>query len=320
MKFFLAAVALTGALLLSGPAIRAGEIKVKDGQVIGFLGDSITEQGSGPSGYVHLVIMGLKAMGVKATAIPAGRSGQASGAIRTRLGAVLDKGANWVTINSGANDLRLVREGNAEGGLDGYRRNMIAMVEAAKARGAEVVLLTTTHSPRNEEIVPYNEFVRTYAQEHQVLLADVNRAFRAVLESPVPAGYQGEPDHRLLADGVHPNQAGQTLIAKTILLTLGVTEGDFPKIEKEWMENPRGKGVKIGHSEEGNDYIYLSRNQYDGVEAITKVKRGDARAIIKNLWKEALEKAPKSADSEAAAGFAQAQIGAMVDRYISENK
>ena len=298
--------------------LTAGEIVVKKGQKIGFLGDSITEQGSGPSGYVNLVIMGLKAVGIEATAIPAGRSGQASGAIRSRVGSVLDKGANWITINSGANDLRLVRDGKEGGSLESYSKNMAAMVDLAKSRGVNVILLTTTHTPKNKEIAPYNEFLRKYAKENNVLLADVNKAYADVLLSPPPPGWIGDPDHRLLVDGAHPNQAGQTLIAKVILLTLGVPPEDMPKIEMEWMENPRGKGVKLGNTDGANDYVYLTRNQYDAVERIAKAQRKDARSIIKNMWKEALASAPK--DTSDPAAYAQSQIDAMVNKYIADHQ
>jgi len=51
---------------------------VKDGDKIAFLGDSITAQGNGnkTSGYVHLVMEGLRAQGLKdISAVPAGVSG-----------------------------------------------------------------------------------------------------------------------------------------------------------------------------------------------------------------------------------------------------
>jgi lysophospholipase L1-like esterase len=149
-------------------SLQAGKIPVQSGQKIGFLGDSITEQGSGPSGYVHLVIMGLKAEGIDATPIPAGRSGQGTGDILARTPSVLDQGANWITINSGANDLRMVREGKEAGSLESYSKNMIAMIKQARDRGANVILLTTTHGPKTPEIAPYNEFLRKYAKENNI--------------------------------------------------------------------------------------------------------------------------------------------------------
>ena len=45
---------------------------MKSGEKIAFLGDSITQGGWGnPAGYVHLVIAGLEANGVKAEPVPA---------------------------------------------------------------------------------------------------------------------------------------------------------------------------------------------------------------------------------------------------------
>jgi hypothetical protein len=48
------------------------------GQKIAFLGDSITQGGMGPTGYVSLVISGLKANGINAGCIGAGISGHKS--------------------------------------------------------------------------------------------------------------------------------------------------------------------------------------------------------------------------------------------------
>ena len=75
MKSFLRHFLLVALLAAFPYSVRAADIVVKSGEKVGFLGDSITEQGSGPSYYVSLVIMGLKAEGIDATAIPAGRSG-----------------------------------------------------------------------------------------------------------------------------------------------------------------------------------------------------------------------------------------------------
>lgn len=312
-------------LLLAGtslavffPGLMAGEIAVRDGQKIGFLGDSITEQGSGPSGYVYLVVMGLKAEGIDATAIPAGRSGQATGDILARTPSVLDQGANWITINSGANDLRLVREGKEGGSLESYSKNIIAMVEQAKARGVSVILLTTTHGPKTPEIAPYNEFLRKYAKENNILLADVNKAFLDVINGPAAPDNNDDPDHRLLVDDVHPNQAGQTLIAKTVLLTLGVPPEEMPKVEKEWRENPHGKGVKVGYKNGANEYVYLTGNQYDAIEHIAKSQRKDPRTLIKTLWKELLDTAPK--DTADPAAYAQSRMDDVLSKFIAGNQ
>src|SRR5262245_24525471 len=79
-----AAAALLG-LAGVAPGARA-DIAVKDGEKIAFLGDSITAYGAAtPAGYVRLVMAGLEANGVKATAIGAGVSGHKSNDMLARL-------------------------------------------------------------------------------------------------------------------------------------------------------------------------------------------------------------------------------------------
>jgi len=86
MPTLLLGLALVAAAVLGTMAVRAAELPVKDGQKIAFMGDSITEAGSqDPAGYVNLVIRGLEANGIKATAIPAGMSGHRATQMFRRL-------------------------------------------------------------------------------------------------------------------------------------------------------------------------------------------------------------------------------------------
>jgi len=65
--------------------LYAAEVAVKSGEKIAFMGDSITQAGARPGGYVRLVISGLEANGIKTTAIPAGISGHKSNQMLARL-------------------------------------------------------------------------------------------------------------------------------------------------------------------------------------------------------------------------------------------
>ena len=58
--------------------IQSGEIAVRSGETIAFVGDSITQFGNRPDGFIHLVMDGLKCNGINAKAIPAGVSGHKS--------------------------------------------------------------------------------------------------------------------------------------------------------------------------------------------------------------------------------------------------
>jgi len=55
-------------MMMAATCLAVGEVIIKDGESIAFLGDSITYLGNAqkPTGYVNLVMEGLKAAGVKA--------------------------------------------------------------------------------------------------------------------------------------------------------------------------------------------------------------------------------------------------------------
>ncbi len=306
-------------LLFWNGAMQAADsaILIRNGQKIGFMGDSITEQAAAPSGYINLVIRALKVEGIEATALPAGVSGHTSGNMLSRLTPqILSKNADWMTLSCGVNDVGMQPKGRGVD-LEGFKKNVTAMVEQALANKTQVVLLTTTplgedlENERNAQIAPYNEFLRSYANEKHLVLADVNEAFRKALKTPPAPDYSGDPGKRLLADGTHPNQAGQKLMAKTILLALKVPAGDFSKIEKDWMENPQGKGVKVG----GGTLALISQNQYNALEKLAGEKHLTVRGIVGELWGKALAES-KDVDPEKATGAAQAKIGPMVDQFI----
>src|SRR5579864_5497936 len=171
---------LAGLFLMS-----AGDLPVKDGEKIAFLGDSITQGGMGPTGYVTLVIQGLKANGVHATAIGAGVSGHKSNDMLARLQRdVIDKKPEWMTLSCGVND---VWHGAKGVPLDQYKQNITQIVEKAQAAGIKVLILTTMitenpEEPNNQKLAAYNDFLRELAKEKKCLLADLNGAMQKDLE------------------------------------------------------------------------------------------------------------------------------------------
>ena len=93
--------------LILGCSTLAGEVVIKNGDSIAFLGDSITQLGDvqKPNGYVNLVIEGLKAAGVTARPIPAGIGGNTTVDLLARLDRdVIAKKPVWMTLNCGIND------------------------------------------------------------------------------------------------------------------------------------------------------------------------------------------------------------------------
>jgi lysophospholipase L1-like esterase len=148
---------------------------------------------------------------------------------------VISQHPDVVTVFLGINDSAVdVWKGETEPRvrLEDYRNNLREMIGAIRGAGATPILLTPNpvswtpelkklygqkpYEPENGDgwnvlLVHYAEAVREIAAEEKVALVDVDRMFRE---------YAAEPGHRLddlLLDGMHPNDAGQRLIARGVM-------------------------------------------------------------------------------------------------------
>lgn len=209
---------------------------VKSGETIAFMGDSITAAGwTHPSGYVRLVMAGLKANGIEAIAIPAGISGHKSDQMLDRLQRdVLDKKPGWMTLSCGVNDVWHGAKGIP---LDQYRTNITAIVDRCQASGVKVMILTATvigeelDNENNRKLAPYNDFLRELARKKKCKLADLNAAFQKALKAEA-----GKPGLKLTRDGVHMIRAGDELMATHILQSFGLSKAQLKKAQASWRE------------------------------------------------------------------------------------
>ena len=216
--------------MIGATAAQAG-IAVTSGQKIAFLGDSITQGGVGPQGYVTLVIRGLEANGVKATMIPAGISGHKSNDMLGRLeNDVLSKKPDWMTLSCGVND---VWHGANGVPLDKYKENITKIVEQCQAAGVKVMILTSTMigedqpNPNNQKLIAYNDFLRSLAKDKKCLLADLNADMQAAIAKAGP----DKKGNLLTADGVHMNPAGNVMMATGVLKGFGLNAGQIAKAQ-----------------------------------------------------------------------------------------
>jgi len=214
--------------MIGATAVQA-EIAVTSGQKIAFLGDSITQGGVGPKGYVTLVMRGLEANGVKAEMIPAGISGHKSNDMLGRLDRdVLSKKPDWMTLSCGVND---VWHGANGVPLDKYKENITKIVEQCQAAGIKVMILTSTMigedqpNANNQKLIAYNDFLRTLAKEKKCLLADLNADMQAAIAKAGP----DKKDKILTADGVHMNDAGNVMMATGVLKAFGLSAEQIAK-------------------------------------------------------------------------------------------
>ena len=225
--------------LALSPLLNAGEILVKTGESIAFLGDSITQQGAGsPGGYVRLVASGLASQGIEVTVVPAGISGHKSDQMLARLNNdVLSKKPTWMTLSCGVND---VWHGDKGVPLEAYKKTITEILDRCQQAGVKVVLLTATQiglpltKPENIKLADYNAFLRETAKARNLPLADLNAAMAAEQAALEKAGVK----RSLTTDGVHMNLYGNLMMAKGVLTTFGLDEQQLAAANAQWRKLP----------------------------------------------------------------------------------
>ena len=214
------------------------------------IGDSITEAGKYPGGYVWLLERYLNALDPerKIEIINAGISGHKATDMQARFQKdVIDKKPDLVMINVGVNDVwhaffdfqnqQFYPQGNLPTGvsLAEYREKLTQMVEAAKAAGIRVVLLSPTpirevlDGPENRRLQEYIAAMREIGLQNKCLFIDLNAPFREVIGTFQK--HAGKTLNLLAADGVHPNPSGYRIMAFTILRGLGVPPKDLENLQ-----------------------------------------------------------------------------------------
>ena len=214
------------------------------------LGDSITQGGEGPGGYVWLVRHTL------ATAysehpievVNAGISGHKSTDMLARFQRdVSDKKPDLVTISVGVNDVwhafrdfahnKNYPDGSLPNGvpLDQYKANVEKMVVMAEEIHAQVVLLSTTviyedlSSPENARLVGYNKALKEIANRHHATFVDYQKPFQSLIK--LYRKTTGLKSNFLTGDGVHMNGSGNQIMARELLKGLGVTEQTLDSLQ-----------------------------------------------------------------------------------------
>jgi len=233
LRKFSFTTALIAAALSLAP-LHAEAPAALDGKKIAFMGDSITEGGAAPNGYVTLAIRGLAANGIKATAIPAGISGHKSNDMLARLEKdVLAKKPDFMTLSCGVNDVWHGANGIP---LDKYKENITQIVDKCQAAGIKVVILTSTMigedqpNPNNQKLIAYNDFLRALAKEKKCLLADLN----ADMQAGIAKAGADKKGNLYTGDGVHMNPLGNQMMATGVLKAFGLTAEQLAKAKADW--------------------------------------------------------------------------------------
>lgn len=262
------------AALFCAAALTGSDLKIKNGESLAFLGDSITQLGwSNPYGYLHLVETALRTKGVNIKVIPAGISGHKSTNMNSRMERdVVKKNPTWMTLSCGVNDVWHGARGVA---LDQYKKEITSILDKADKAGIKVMVLTATMigedagNANNEKLIPYNEFLRETAKKRGYLLADLN----ADMQKIVAESKAKNPKYRgnfLTSDGVHMAGAGNEMMARGILKQFGMTDAELDKVKEEvWKKIPTRQLPRVYLTKEEEAALYqkakaagLSPEQY----------------------------------------------------------
>ncbi|CAG0960208.1 partial acyl-CoA thioesterase I, partial [Anaerolineae bacterium] len=178
----------TIALLFAGCA--AGKVADADRPArIVFFGDSITEQGAAPGGYVTLIREAMQRRGSAAEIIGAGISGNKVEDLQARIDTdVLAKKPTIVVVYIGINDVWHWTIGipGAKGSTkDQFESGLRAVIRKVQAAGATVVLCTPSvigekkagANPEDAMLEEYSAISRRVAGETGSTLCDLRRAF-----------------------------------------------------------------------------------------------------------------------------------------------
>ena len=224
----------TLAAAIAAVSTAFGELVVKDGDTLAFLGDSITQQGQeNPDGYVNLVLRSLAIEGVYVKPAKAGISGNKSNDMLARLERdVLSKKPNVMTFSCGVNDV-WHQDWNKGVSLEDYKKNVSTIFDKCDAAGCKVVVLTATmfEKPEREKfkhnvmVAPYNEWLREEAKRRGYPVADLN--------ADMWKAHAEKPTERLTYDGVHMAPAGNRLMARGVLRALGMAEDRVASLDWE---------------------------------------------------------------------------------------
>lgn len=202
------------------------------GDAIAFLGDSITKQGSVPTGWCSLVAASLKSSGVDVTSINAGKGGHTTRDMVGRFETdVIAKKPTWMILMCGTND-------NPGHGLslEESARNITTIVEKTQSAGIKVLLVTRPMRGGDTTENDYNSFIRSFAKEKHLPLAEAFGAMANAQEEYLKKNPSLPPNtpYLTIADGTHMNPRGNQVIAESVLTALGLSPEQIAQAKQSW--------------------------------------------------------------------------------------
>ncbi|MGX7686007.1 SGNH/GDSL hydrolase family protein [Flectobacillus sp. BAB-3569] len=193
-----------------------------------FFGDSITQAGVKPNGYITRIgeLLTGKNLGSKYELIGAGIGGNKVYDLYLRLESdVLEKKPDAVFIYVGVNDVWHKTTSGTGTDPDKFVRFYQALIDKIKASGAKVVLCTPAvigekndfSNPQDGDMNHYSNLIRKLAEKNSLPLVDLRKAFLAY---DLANNATNKDSGILTTDRVHLNDLGNNTVAELMLAEL----------------------------------------------------------------------------------------------------
>lgn len=188
-----------------------------------FFGDSITEQGAKPGGYIKIIdsLMNVEAPDSGYSLMGAGISGNKVYDLYLRMEEdVISKSPDLTIIYIGINDVWHKRTGTGTD-EDRYLKFYKAIINKLKYNGSKIILCTPSvigerkdcTNPQDGDLNRYSNIVRKLAKEHELPLVDLHQLFQNYLMDNNPENLD---KGILTTDGVHLNKQGNNFVANAM--------------------------------------------------------------------------------------------------------
>jgi lysophospholipase L1-like esterase len=198
-------------------------------QRIVFFGDSITQAGVKPGGYITVLGDMYKQKGVQDQyeLIGAGIGGNKAYDLYLRMeDDVLAKDPNTVVIWVGVNDVWHKKTSGTGTDADKFEKFYNAIIKKLQAKNIKVLICTPAaigektdfSNELDGDLNKYSNIIRQIAQKNNVALIDLRKAF---LDYNLANNPENKDKNILTTDGVHLNEKGNQLVAEQMLKALG---------------------------------------------------------------------------------------------------
>lgn len=189
-----------------------------------FFGDSITQAGVSPTGYITQMRNMLTTQGIadKYELIGAGIGGNKIYDLYLRHeDDLLAKKPNITVIYIGINDVWHKTSSRTGTDADKFERFYNALIKKVQAAGSQVVICTPTvigerfdaSNENDGDLNRYSEIIRRIAKNNNCTLIDLRKAFISYEQNNNP---ENKESGILTSDRVHLNEAGNKFLAETM--------------------------------------------------------------------------------------------------------